>query len=399
MPHQSTHPPTASTLAACHRTSGWNFGTIFLIPRISTPTPQQQVSEPGSSAPRSRRSRQEVDEANIIHTTRTRVPSARKRGADDDDEADVTARPPKKSKGKHMCRASLVYPANSLFLENIALSTTLAFSRSSRPSWTLQHVDGPQASSLSGQSTSTHRPTRSTEAGNIARGHPRPPANRLLRTESTAHRMPIFASVLLALKGGNLSSAGVMETLAAIEPVAENRTPDDFALDCEGRAWVAMHLGALALFSTPTSGRGNWTQVTAAGNDNGADAGLIQPTSAAFGSEIQEKCPIALVTGSYSSGTSTSLRENEIGVYFVWPTPRKRKSPLRPAPVAEGTSHGGSEQFGAIGDQYLGKNYNSTKVCEINSSTIFCAKSDLVSRQGAQEQLKRRSPTGIKQTT
>ncbi|KAJ6536654.1 hypothetical protein B0H10DRAFT_1971906 [Mycena sp. CBHHK59/15] len=61
----------------------------------------QQVSEPGSSAPRSRRGRQEVDEANIIHTTRTRVPSARKRGADDDDEADVTARPPQKSKGKH----------------------------------------------------------------------------------------------------------------------------------------------------------------------------------------------------------------------------------------------------------------------------------------------------------
>ncbi|KAJ6523706.1 hypothetical protein B0H10DRAFT_2249742 [Mycena sp. CBHHK59/15] len=58
----------------------------------------QQVSEPGSSAPRSRRGRQEVDEANIIHTTRTRVPSARKRGADDDDEADVTARPPKKAK-------------------------------------------------------------------------------------------------------------------------------------------------------------------------------------------------------------------------------------------------------------------------------------------------------------
>ncbi|KAJ6550556.1 hypothetical protein B0H10DRAFT_2242639 [Mycena sp. CBHHK59/15] len=31
----------------------------------------QQVSEPGSSAPRSRRGRQEVDEANIIHTTHT----------------------------------------------------------------------------------------------------------------------------------------------------------------------------------------------------------------------------------------------------------------------------------------------------------------------------------------
>ncbi|KAJ6526052.1 hypothetical protein B0H19DRAFT_1338987 [Mycena capillaripes] len=99
----------------------------------------------------------------------------------------------------------------------------------------------------------------------------------------------IFARVPLAVKGGNITAAGVVETLAAVEPVGEN--PDDFALDCEGRAWVAVHPGALALFSPPASGRGNWTQVTTAGNDNGTDTGFIQPTSAAFGrgSEIQEK--------------------------------------------------------------------------------------------------------------
>ncbi|KAJ6608811.1 hypothetical protein B0H10DRAFT_2226532 [Mycena sp. CBHHK59/15] len=93
----------------------------------------QQVSEPGSSAPRSRRGRQEVDEANIIHTTRTRVPSARKRGADDDDEADVTARPPKKRKGKHLeeavehlKREEEVWKARALALDGLLQQYGLA---------------------------------------------------------------------------------------------------------------------------------------------------------------------------------------------------------------------------------------------------------------------------------
>ncbi|KAJ6561599.1 hypothetical protein B0H19DRAFT_1068354 [Mycena capillaripes] len=84
----------------------------------------------------------------------------------------------------------------------------------------------------------------------------------------------IFARVPLAVKGGNITAAGVVETLAAVEPVGQN--PDDFALDCEGRARVAVHPGALALFSPPASGRGNWTQVTAAGNDNGTDTGRVR---------------------------------------------------------------------------------------------------------------------------
>ncbi|KAJ6574171.1 hypothetical protein B0H19DRAFT_1253912 [Mycena capillaripes] len=63
-------------------------------------SPVEQVSEPGPSAPRSRRTRQEVDEANIIHTSRARAPSARKRHADDD----VSSRPPKRSKGTQATR-------------------------------------------------------------------------------------------------------------------------------------------------------------------------------------------------------------------------------------------------------------------------------------------------------
>ncbi|KAJ7440415.1 hypothetical protein B0H11DRAFT_2353437 [Mycena galericulata] len=53
----------------------------------------EHTSEP--SAPRSRRARKEVDEANIIHTTRSRAPSARKRVADGED---ISSRPLKKSK-------------------------------------------------------------------------------------------------------------------------------------------------------------------------------------------------------------------------------------------------------------------------------------------------------------
>ncbi|KAJ7438913.1 hypothetical protein B0H11DRAFT_2356610 [Mycena galericulata] len=53
----------------------------------------EHTSEP--SAPRSRRARKEVDEANIIHTTRSRAPSARKRVADG---KDISSRPLKKSK-------------------------------------------------------------------------------------------------------------------------------------------------------------------------------------------------------------------------------------------------------------------------------------------------------------
>ncbi|KAJ6589155.1 hypothetical protein B0H19DRAFT_1367603 [Mycena capillaripes] len=99
----------------------------------------------------------------------------------------------------------------------------------------------------------------------------------------TNSQQGIFARVALAVNGvnGNVTAAGPVETLACIEPVGS--LPDDFTLDREGRAWVAVHQNKITLLSPPASGRGDWTQVTAVGNDTGTDTGLMQPTSAAFG--------------------------------------------------------------------------------------------------------------------
>ncbi|KAJ7662840.1 hypothetical protein DFH06DRAFT_1088404 [Mycena polygramma] len=92
-------------------------------------------------------------------------------------------------------------------------------------------------------------------------------------------------------RGGNLTMAGAVELLTNIQPLGKQQAPDDFALDREGRAWVAVHPGALALLSPPANGRRNFTQATALGNDEGTFTGLNQSTSAAFGrgSTVQER--------------------------------------------------------------------------------------------------------------
>ncbi|KAJ6590944.1 hypothetical protein DFH09DRAFT_1073718 [Mycena vulgaris] len=63
------------------------------LPLLPPPSPElppgpppavQQSSGPAPRAPKSRRSRQEVDEANIVHSTRSRPPTARKRYTDED---------------------------------------------------------------------------------------------------------------------------------------------------------------------------------------------------------------------------------------------------------------------------------------------------------------------------
>ncbi|KAJ7138633.1 hypothetical protein C8R46DRAFT_922206 [Mycena filopes] len=87
-----------------------------------------------------------------------------------------------------------------------------------------------------------------------------------------------FARVKFASdQGGNINAAGEVETLVTM---GVGQSPDDFAFDARGRAWVAVHPGALALVSPAT---GNWTQETVVGNVNGTDPGVNQPTSAAFG--------------------------------------------------------------------------------------------------------------------
>jgi hypothetical protein len=97
-------------------TSTWYFNDPLPVlppppPESPAPPPSvEKVSEPGPSAPRSRRTRQEVDEANIIHTTRTRAPSARKRGAEDDD--DVSSRPLKRGRQTGYVVVILLYTYN-----------------------------------------------------------------------------------------------------------------------------------------------------------------------------------------------------------------------------------------------------------------------------------------------
>ncbi|KAJ7824272.1 hypothetical protein B0H14DRAFT_2597399 [Mycena olivaceomarginata] len=68
------------------------FGRVDPLPLLPPPPPEspsaspavEQLSEPGPSAPKSCRSRKEVDQTNILHLTRSRVPAARKRSVDED---------------------------------------------------------------------------------------------------------------------------------------------------------------------------------------------------------------------------------------------------------------------------------------------------------------------------
>ncbi|KAJ7887269.1 hypothetical protein B0H14DRAFT_3725052 [Mycena olivaceomarginata] len=97
-----------------------------------------------------------------------------------------------------------------------------------------------------------------------------------------------ISRLTLQIDKGNaiVSPAGAVQTLASIQPAGAQQAPDDFALDPAGRgAWVAVHPGALVLLSPPSPGNanGNWTQVTAVGNSQGSDKGMMQPTSAAIG--------------------------------------------------------------------------------------------------------------------
>ncbi|KAJ7893578.1 hypothetical protein B0H13DRAFT_1886285 [Mycena leptocephala] len=65
-------------------------------PPESPPAPSPTVEHPSESVPRSRRARKEVDEANIIYSTRSRAPTARKRFADEE----LSDRPHQKAKSK-----------------------------------------------------------------------------------------------------------------------------------------------------------------------------------------------------------------------------------------------------------------------------------------------------------
>ncbi|KAJ7922381.1 hypothetical protein B0H13DRAFT_2655645 [Mycena leptocephala] len=74
--------------AACSFVSGAPFNNELPLlpppPPESPPAPSPTVEHPSESVPRSRCARKEVDEANIIYSTRSRAPTARKRFADEE---------------------------------------------------------------------------------------------------------------------------------------------------------------------------------------------------------------------------------------------------------------------------------------------------------------------------
>ncbi|KAK7057926.1 hypothetical protein R3P38DRAFT_2599518 [Favolaschia claudopus] len=79
----------------------------------------------------------------------------------------------------------------------------------------------------------------------------------------------------MPLHGGTIEKLGDLSKFGEIGVAAF----DDFAIDGEGRVWVAMSSGALQLFYRAANG--TWVQETAAGNPAGGPV-LVGPTSGAF---------------------------------------------------------------------------------------------------------------------
>jgi hypothetical protein len=117
-----------------------------------------------------------------------------------------------------------------------------------------------------------------------------------------------LSRVALGWEGLNVTAASAVETLVTIQSPDAEQNPDDFALDREGRAWVTVHPGAVALVSPPLNRNGNWSQSTVLGDAEGSDGALVQPTSAAFGrgSALQEKTLYVVTAAGQIVAVNTS---------------------------------------------------------------------------------------------
>ncbi|KAK7058111.1 hypothetical protein R3P38DRAFT_3253106 [Favolaschia claudopus] len=104
-----------------------------------------------------------------------------------------------------------------------------------------------------------------------------------------------FSRVAIGVEMGVVKTAAEIQTLLNLQP--DGQAPDDFVMDPQGRAWVAVHPGALDLLSVPRNGNGSWSQQTIAGNTQGSDPGLLQATSAAFGRGSQKNA-LFVTTGA-----------------------------------------------------------------------------------------------------
>ncbi|KAJ7051040.1 hypothetical protein C8F01DRAFT_1222234 [Mycena amicta] len=94
-----------------------------------------------------------------------------------------------------------------------------------------------------------------------------------------------FLRVPLAVRRDLVHATGPLEVIGLLQNGAPSNSHgfDDFAFDNlkNGRAWVTVHPGSLALF-TPQK-NGSWVQENAAGDPEGSYAVFVEPTAAAFG--------------------------------------------------------------------------------------------------------------------
>ncbi|KAJ7809247.1 hypothetical protein B0H14DRAFT_3881064 [Mycena olivaceomarginata] len=71
----------------------------------------------------------------------------------------------------------------------------------------------------------------------------------------TSSQKGVFGRVPFRVDGeGNVSASHPVEALASIQSTNAQQLPDDFVFDCDGRAWVTVHPGALALSGPPAMG-------------------------------------------------------------------------------------------------------------------------------------------------
>ncbi|KAK7057947.1 hypothetical protein R3P38DRAFT_2843782 [Favolaschia claudopus] len=82
----------------------------------------------------------------------------------------------------------------------------------------------------------------------------------------------------IPLRGGTIETLGDVSNFGGIGAALY----DDFAIDSEGRVWVALNTGALQLFHRARNG--TWVQETVVGDPAGSPV-LVGPTSGAFGRE------------------------------------------------------------------------------------------------------------------
>ncbi|KAJ7466497.1 hypothetical protein FB451DRAFT_1000092, partial [Mycena latifolia] len=103
-----------------------------------------------------------------------------------------------------------------------------------------------------------------------------------------------FARVPLAVHDRLVRQAGGVEVLGTVQPAAGQF--DDFAMDCEGRTWIATPPGALTLVFPQANA--TWGQEVAVGDTDGSDSVFTEPTSAAFGRVENKEDKILYVTTS-----------------------------------------------------------------------------------------------------